>query len=76
MEDIELQLKLYLQEKQITFQQGYELMVLIAKSILGTSSTEDGSNATIDAKIKSLPTLNDINQVKAWFEGNKANGNK
>ena len=31
MEDIELQLKLYLQEKQITFQQGYELMVLIAK---------------------------------------------
>ena len=76
MEDIELQLKLYLQEKQITFQQGYELMVLIAKSILGTSSTEDSSNATIDAKIKSLPTLNDINQVKARFEGNKANGNK
>lgn len=76
MEDIELQLKLYLQEKQITFQQGYELMVLIAKSILGTSSTEDSSNATIDAKIKSLPTLNNINQVKAWFEGNKANGNK
>ena len=76
MEDIELELKLYLQEKQITFMQGYELMVLIAKSILGTSSNEEGSNATIDAKIKSLPTLNSIDQVKAWFQGNKADGNK
>lgn len=74
MEDIETQLKLYLQEKQITFQQGYELMVLIAKSILGSSSNEEDSNATIDAKIKSLPTLNSIDQVKAWFQGNQANG--
>lgn len=74
MEDIETQLKLYLQEKQITFQQGYELMVLIAKSILGSSSNEEGTNATIDAKIKSLPTLNSIDQVKAWFQGNQANG--
>ena len=74
MEDIEIQLKLYLQEKQITFQQGYELMVLIAKSILGSSSNEEGTNATIDAKIKSLPTLNSIDQVKAWFQGNQSNG--
>lgn len=74
MEDIETQLKLYLQEKQITFQQGYELMVLIAKSILGSSSNEGGTNATIDAKIKSLPTLNSIDQVKAWFQGNQSNG--
>lgn len=74
MEDIETQLKLYLQEKQITFQQGYELMVLIAKSILGSSSKEEDTNATIDAKIKSLPTLNSIDQVKAWFQGNQSNG--
>ena len=74
MEDIETQLKLYLQEKQITFQQGYELMVLIAKSILGSSSNGEDTNATIDAKIKSLPTLNSIDQVKAWFQGNQANG--
>lgn len=74
MEDIETQLKLYLQEKQITFQQGYELMVLIAKSILGSSSNEEDTNATIDAKIKSLPTLNSIDQVKAWFQGNQSNG--
>ena len=74
MEDIETQLKLYLQEKQITFQQGYELMVLIAKSILGSSSNGEDTNATIDAKIKSLPTLNSIDQVKAWFQGNQPNG--
>ena len=74
MEDIETQLKLYLQEKQITFQQGYELIVLIAKSILGSSSNGEDTNATIDAKIKSLPTLNSIDQVKAWFQGNQANG--
>lgn len=74
MEDIETQLKLYLQEKQITFQQGYELMVLIAKSILGSSSNGEDTNATIDAKIKSLPTLNSIDQVKAWFQGNQSNG--
>ena len=74
MEDIETQLKLYLQEKQITFQQGYERMVLIAKSILGSSSNEEDTNATIDAKIKSLPTLNSIDQVKAWFQGNQSNG--
>ena len=74
MEDIETQLKLYLQEKQITFQQGYELMVLIAKSILGSSSNDEDRNATIDAKIKSLPTLNSIDQVKAWFQGNQSNG--
>ena len=74
MEDIETQLKLYLQEKQITFQQGYELMVLIAKSILGSSSNDEDRNATINAKIKSLPTLNSIDQVKAWFQGNQSNG--
>ena len=74
MEDIETQLKLYLQEKQITFQQGYELMVLIAKSILGSSSNGEDTNATIDAKIKSLPTLNSLDQVKAWFQGNQSNG--
>lgn len=74
MEDIELQLKLYLQEKQITFQQGFELMMLMVKATFGSSSKEEGTNVTIDAKIKSLPTFNDINQVKAWFKGNTANG--
>ena len=49
-------------------------MVLIAKSILGSSSNGEDTNATIDAKIKSLPTLNSIDQVKAWFQGNQSNG--
>lgn len=54
--------------------QGYELMILIAKGILGSSSNEGDSNATIKDKIESLPTLNSVDQVRAWFAGNKTNG--
>lgn len=73
-EDIELRLKLHIEERQVTFQQGYELMILIAKGILGSSSNEGDVNATIADKIKSLPTFNSIDQVKTWFQGNKSNG--
>lgn len=75
-EDIEMQMKLYLQEKQITFQQGFELMQLMAKSILGSSSKGSSTNDTIQAEINKYPTLNKLDDVRAWFAGNKANGNK
>ena len=73
-EDIELRLKLFIEDKQVTFQQGYELMILIAKGILGSSSKEGETNATIEKQINSLPKLNSLDQVAAWFQGNKTHG--
>lgn len=71
IEDIEVRMKLYIQEKQMTFVQGQEILVLLAKNLLGTSSKSDD---TISENFKNLPVLNDVNQVSAWFKRNKQNG--
>ena len=73
MEDIELRLKVYIQEKQTTFVQAQEIFVLLATSILG-SDTNPKSNDTMGEKFKHLPVFNDVNQVAAWFKGQKQNG--
>ena len=73
MEDIELKIKLYIQEKQTNYNQAYEILVLLAKSILGTS-TSPKSSATIPEKFQNLPVLNDVSQVANWFKGQKQNG--
>ena len=73
MEDIELKIKLYIQEKQTNYNQAYEILVLLAKSILGSSTTPESSD-TIPEKFQNLPVLNDVNQVSNWFKGQKQNG--
>lgn len=73
MEDIELKIKLYIQEKQTNYNQAYEILVLLAKSILGSSTTPE-SSGTIPEKFQNLPVLNDVNQVSNWFKGQKQNG--
>ena len=72
-EDIELKIKLYIQEKQTTFIQSQEILVLLAKSILG-SGTNSSSSDTMQEKFKHLPVLNDINQISNWFKGQQKNG--
>ena len=72
-EDIELKIKLYIQEKQTTFIQSQEILVLLAKSILG-SGTNPSSSDTMQEKFKNLPVLNDINQISNWFKGQQKNG--
>lgn len=72
-EDIELKIKLYIQEKQTTFIQSQEILVLLAKSILG-SGTKSSSSDTMQEKFKHLPVLNDINQISNWFKGQQKNG--
>lgn len=73
MEDIELKIKLYIQEKQTNYNQAYEILVLLAKSILGSSTSSESSD-TIPEKFQNLPVLNDVNQVANWFKGQKQNG--
>ena len=73
MEDIELKIKLYIQEKQTNYNQAHEILVLLAKSILGTSTSPE-SNDTMSEKFQNLPVLNDVNQVAQWFKGKKQNG--
>ncbi len=73
MEDIEMKIKLYIQEKQTNFAQAHEILVLLAKSILGTSTSPE-SNDTMSEKFQNLPVLNDVNQVAQWFKGKKQNG--
>lgn len=73
MEDIELKIKLYIQEKQTNYNQAYEILVLLAKSILGTSTSPESSD-TIPEKFQNLPVLNDVSQVANWFKGQKQNG--
>lgn len=72
-EDIELKIKLYIQEKQTTFIQSQEILVLLAKSILG-SGTNSSSSDTMQEKFKNLPVLNDVNQISNWFKGQQKNG--
>ena len=72
-EDIELKIKLYIQEKQTTFIQSQEILVLLAKSILG-SGTNSSSSDTMQGKFKNLPVLNDVNQISNWFKGQQKNG--
>ena len=72
-EDIELKIKLYIQEKQTTFIQSQEILVLLAKSILG-SGTNSSSSDTMQEKFKHLPVLNDVNQISNWFKGQQKNG--
>lgn len=72
-EDIELKIKLYIQEKQTTFIQSQEILVLLAKSILG-SGTKSSSSDTMQEKFKNLPVLNDVNQISNWFKGQQKNG--
>lgn len=72
-EDIELKIKLYIQEKQTTFIQSQEILVLLAKSILG-SGTKSSSSDTMQEKFKNLPVLNDVNQISSWFKGQQKNG--
>lgn len=73
-EDIETRMKLYLQEKQIHYQQGFELLQIMAKSILGESSKNGETNDTIQAQINKYPVLNRLDDVRAWFAGNKNDG--
>ena len=73
MEDIEMKIKLYIQEKQTNFAQAHEIIDKLAKSILG-SSTSPESNDTMSEKFQNLPVLNDVNQVAQWFKGKKQNG--
>lgn len=73
-EDIETRMKLYLQEKQIHYQQGFELLQIMAKSILGEPSKNGETNDTIQAQINKYPVLNRLDDVRAWFAGNKNDG--
>lgn len=74
MEDIELKIKLYIQEKQTTFIQAQEILVLLAKNILGGSDNKSTSNGTMSESMKNLPVYNDVEQVRSWFKRQKDNG--
>lgn len=74
MEDIDLKIKIYIQEKQTTFIQAQEILVILAKNILGSSDNKTGSSGTIESKMKNLPVLNDVNDVRQWFERQKNDG--
>lgn len=73
-EDIELKLKLHIQEKQTSFFQAQEILVSLAKSILGSSDTTNNSNATMTDKMNKLPTVQHVDDLRQWFKGNKQNG--
>lgn len=66
-EDIEMKMQLHLRSKQSEYIQQYEILGLILKNAFG-SDESNSSSAIIDKKIKSLPVLNDKNDIQRFFQ--------
>lgn len=62
-----MKLQLHLKQKQTEYFQQYEVLGLLVKNAFG-SEEKPSSSDIIDQKIKSLPKMNSLGDVQAFFK--------